>query len=130
MQPGTWFAHGCAQLICSEYPDAARSFRRCVTLEYDNYEAWANLSNAELKAGNKAAAHRSLYEAIKCNYEKWQLWENFLIVSTDLGDFCGAIRAYGMLIDIHPKKNFTDLPVLTVLTKGKNGHICICRFVY
>ena len=72
LQPGTWFAHGCASLICSRYSDAARSFRRCVTLEYDNYEAWANLSNAELRAGNKRAAHLSLSEAIKCNYEKWE----------------------------------------------------------
>ena len=65
LQPGTWFARGCASLVCSRYPEAARCFRRCVTLEYDNYEAWANLANAELRAGNKLAAHRSLSEAIK-----------------------------------------------------------------
>ena len=65
LQPGTWFARGCASLICSRYSEAARCFRRCVTLEYDNYEAWANLANSELRAGNKLAAHRSLNEAIK-----------------------------------------------------------------
>jgi len=78
------------------------------------------LANAELKAGNKIAAHRSLAEAIKCNYEKWELWENFLTISVDCGDFGGAIRAYGRLLEIHPKKNFTDVAILAILTKGKN----------
>jgi len=118
LQPGTWFAHGCASLVCGDYSGAAKSFRRCVTLEYDNFEAWANLANAELKAGNKPAAHRSLAEAIKCNYQKWELWENFLTISTDCGDFNGAIRAYSKLLDIHPKKNFQDVPVLRILTQA------------
>lgn len=123
LQPGTWFAHGCASLICSRYTDAAKSFRRCVVLEHDNYEAWANLSNSELKAGNKQAAHRCLEQAIKCNYQKWELWENFLTVSTDLGDFNGAIRAYSQLIDIHPKKDFKDWQVLAILTRAVNENI-------
>lgn len=32
LQPGTWFAHGCASLVCGDYKGAAKSFRRCVTL--------------------------------------------------------------------------------------------------
>jgi tetratricopeptide (TPR) repeat protein len=32
LQPGTWFAHGCASLVCGDYSGAAKSFRRCVTL--------------------------------------------------------------------------------------------------
>jgi hypothetical protein len=41
-----------------------------------------------------------------------------LTVSTDLGDFNGAIRAYSQLIDIHPKKDFKDWQVLAILTRG------------
>ena len=51
-----------------------------------------NLSNALLKAGEKVSAHRTLNEAIKCNYDKWELWENFITIATDVGDFNGAVR--------------------------------------
>lgn len=118
LQPGTWFALGCASLICGRYSDAAKAFRRCVTIEYDNYEAWANLANSELKSGNKPAAHRCLAEAIKCNYDKWELWENFVTIAIDCGDFNGAIRGYVRLLEIHPKKDFKDIAVLNILTKA------------
>ena len=92
LHPGTWFVYGICNFVCEEFKLAAKGFRQCVRLEYDNFEAWANLSNAELKAGNKVAAHRTLNEAIKCNYEKWELWENFITIATDIGDFNGSIR--------------------------------------
>ena len=92
MHPGTWFVYGICEFISENYKKAAAGFRRCVQLEWDNFEAWANLSNAELKAGNKLAAHRTLSEAIKCNFDKWELWHNFITISTDVGDFNGAIR--------------------------------------
>ena len=43
MNPGTWFVYGICRFVGEEYKEAARGFRRCVQLEYDNFEAWANL---------------------------------------------------------------------------------------
>ena len=115
--------YGICRFVGEQFKEAARGFRRCVQLEYDNFEAWANLSNAELKAGNKEAAHRALGEAIKCNFEKWELWYNFVTIATDIGDFNGSIRAYNKLMDLKPDKMYTDLPVLNVLTRAISENI-------
>ena len=113
---------GRRQSLC-ESKEAARGFRRCVQLEYDNFEAWANLSNAELKAGNRDAALRTLLESIKCNFEKWELWFNLVTIATDLGDFNSSIRAYTKLMELKPEKDYTDEPVLAVLQQAINDNV-------
>ena len=39
-------------------------------------------------------AFKALSEAIKCNFDKWQLWENYLAICCDVGQFHEAISAY------------------------------------
>lgn len=48
----TWFALGCVQLEMEEWPDAAESFRRCVTIEEQDAEGWSNLAVALLRLPN------------------------------------------------------------------------------
>lgn len=111
-----WFSLGCAYFALEGYEGAARAFQRCVGLEPDNAEAWNNLSTAYIRLQMKTKAFRTLQEALKCNYEHWQIWENFLVVSTDIGDFAEAIKAYHRLMDL--RENFKDVQILQILVRA------------
>ncbi|MED6268528.1 hypothetical protein CHARACLAT_023361, partial [Characodon lateralis] len=113
---GVWFSLGCAYFTLESYEGAARAFQRCVGLEPDNAEAWNNLSTAYIRLKMKTKAFRTLQEALKCNYEHWQIWENFIVVSTDIGDFAEAIKAYHRLMDL--RENYKDVQILQILVRA------------
>ncbi|XP_068997979.1 LOW QUALITY PROTEIN: tetratricopeptide repeat protein 27 [Embiotoca jacksoni] len=116
MQLGVWFSLGCAYFSLEGYEGAAKAFQRCVGLEPDNAEAWNNLSTAYIRLQMKNKAFRTLQEALKGNYEHWQIWENFLVVSTDVGDFAEAIKAYHRLMDLREK--YKDIQILQILVRA------------
>ncbi|XP_056291647.1 tetratricopeptide repeat protein 27 [Pseudoliparis swirei] len=116
LQLGVWFSLGCAYLALEGYEGAARAFQRCVGLEPDNAEAWNNLSTAHIRLKKKNKAFCTLREALKCNYEQWQIWENFLVVSTDIGEFAEAIKAYHRLMDLREK--YKDIQILQILVRA------------
>ncbi|XP_038568514.1 tetratricopeptide repeat protein 27-like, partial [Micropterus salmoides] len=116
MQLGVWFSLGCAYFALEGHEGAARAFQRCVGLEPDNAEAWSNLSAAYIRLQKKNKAFLTLQEALKCNYEHWQIWENFITVSTDIGDFAEAIKAYHRLMDL--RENYKDIQILQILVKA------------
>ncbi|XP_030882124.1 tetratricopeptide repeat protein 27 [Leptonychotes weddellii] len=103
LQLGVWFSLGCAYLALEDYGGSAKAFQRCVTLEPDNAEAWNNLSTSYIRLKQKVKAFRTLQEALKCNYEHWQIWENYILTSTDVGEFSEAIKAYHRLLDLRDK---------------------------
>lgn len=45
------------------------------------------MAKAYIKLGDKPKAWKSLQDAIKCNYDRWQVWDNLMVVSIDLGHF-------------------------------------------
>ncbi|XP_040034878.1 tetratricopeptide repeat protein 27 [Gasterosteus aculeatus] len=116
MQLGVWFSLGCAYFALEGYEGAAKAFQRCVGLEPDNAEAWNNFSSAYIRLKKKDKAFCTLREALKCNYEQWQIWENFLVVSTDIGEFAEAIKAYHRLMDL--RENFKDIQILRILVRA------------
>ncbi|KAJ0004840.1 hypothetical protein NQD34_011054 [Periophthalmus magnuspinnatus] len=116
MQLGLWFSLGCGYLTLENYEGAALAFQSCVCIEPDNAEAWNNLSTAYIRLKKDYKAFLTLQEALKCNYESWQIWENFLLVSTNIGAFNDAIRAYHRLMDL--RDAYKDTEVLEYLVRA------------
>lgn len=51
------------------------------------------MAKAYIKLGDKPRAWKSLQDAIKCNYDRWEVWDNLMVVSVDLGHF-SEVRIY------------------------------------
>ncbi|XP_030565767.1 tetratricopeptide repeat protein 27 [Drosophila novamexicana] len=85
-------------------------------LEPNGFESWNNLAKALIKLGDKERAHRLLGEALKCNYNNWKVWENYMLVSVDTSHWEDAMRAYQRLGEL--KQHFLDEEVLTRIVYG------------
>uniref|UniRef100_A0A8C8CPE2 Tetratricopeptide repeat protein 27 n=1 Tax=Oncorhynchus tshawytscha TaxID=74940 RepID=A0A8C8CPE2_ONCTS len=116
MQLGVWFSLGCAYFALEGYEGAAKAFQRCVGLEPDVSALLHHLSRLSVPLSVRTKAFRTLQEALKCNYEHWQIWENFIAVCTDVGEFAEAIKAYHRLMDLRDK--FKDVQILEILVRA------------
>ena len=72
---------------------------------FQSFEAWNNLSKAYVKMNQKVRAWTTLQESLKWNYENWRVWDNYMIVSTDVGKFsevCHLPYLFNIdILDIH-----------------------------
>lgn len=116
LQISLWFTFGCCCLQASEYAKAETAFRRCVTLDPENFEAWNNCASAVMLRGKKDIALKLLKEACKYSYDNWRIWENISLISADLGCFADTIQACHRIVDLREKYN--DDQVLGVLSKA------------
>ncbi|KAL4238173.1 Tetratricopeptide repeat domain 27 [Mactra antiquata] len=121
LQVPVWFTYGCAAMAAKKFDVAIKGFKRCVTIDYDNYEAWNNLASAYIKIGEKKKAFTTLNDALRCDYENWRVWENYLLTGTDCGEFGEVIKAYNRLIDI--KEKWIDEQILGILVRVVNEDI-------
>lgn len=97
------------------YDRASQAYRRCTTIDPDSFEAWNNLAACLVHLGDKDRAFSILLESVKCNYENWKVWENFVHLAIDTGHFREAITGVNRLIDL--KSKYEDAQVLDVLAR-------------
>lgn len=116
LQENLWLRLGYAALSLENYELASSAYIRYTQLEPNGFESWNNLAKCFIKLGNKQRAHKVLQEALKCNYDNWKIWENFLLVSVDVGSFDDAINAYNRLIEV--KEKFFDEEVLNIMIRA------------
>lgn len=113
LQENIWLRFGYAALSLEKYELASSAYIRYTQLEPNGFESWNNLAKCFIKLGDKKRAHKVLQESLKCNYDNWKIWENFLLVSIDTGSFDDALNAYNRLMEL--KEKFLDTEVLQIL---------------
>ncbi|KAG7188280.1 hypothetical protein KM043_007944 [Ampulex compressa] len=116
IQENVWIRLGYAALQVEDWKLAVMAYKRYCALEQSTFEAWNNLAKGYIKLGDKSKAWRSLQDAIKCNYDCWQIWDNLMIVSTDLGHFSEVIRCYHRILDL--KNQHLDIQILEILVNA------------
>lgn len=113
LQENIWLRLGFAALDLEKYELSASAYIRYTQIEPSGFESWNNLAKCFVKLGNKPRAHKVLQESLKCNFDNWKIWENFLLVSVDVGCFEDAINAYNRLIEL--KEKYFDEEVLKII---------------
>ncbi|XP_048265483.1 tetratricopeptide repeat protein 27 [Bombus terrestris] len=114
IQENVWIRLGFAALQVEDWKLAATAYKRYCALEQTTFEAWNNLAKAYINLGDKVKAWKSLQDALKCNYDQWQVWDNLMVVSIDLGHFSEVIRCYHRILDL--KNHHLDVQILDILT--------------
>ncbi|XP_065076866.1 tetratricopeptide repeat protein 27 [Ochlerotatus camptorhynchus] len=115
LQEATLLRLGYAAIQLEQWEEAAKAYRLYTTLEAHGFEPWNNLAMAYIKLGDKKRAHKVLQEALKCNFNNWKVWDNFLAVSIDTKNYEDALNAYERMLEL--KEKFYDQEVLEILTK-------------
>lgn len=112
LQENVWSRLGYAALTLERWELAAKAYRHYTNIEPNGYESWNNLAKAYLNLGDKRRAHKILTEALRCNYDNWKVWENFLIVSIDTGNFEDVLNAHQRLTEL--KTRYLDKEILQI----------------
>ncbi|XP_074111774.1 tetratricopeptide repeat protein 27-like [Cotesia typhae] len=122
IQERVWIRLGFAALQIENWELSAHAYRRYCELEQTNFEAWNNLAKVYIKLNNKPRAWHSLKNAVKCDFNVWQVWDNLMVVSIDLGHFTDVIECYHRILDLK-KSPHIDHQVLKILTDAITKNI-------
>ncbi|ORY77695.1 hypothetical protein BCR37DRAFT_382584 [Protomyces lactucae-debilis] len=123
---GAWFIYGCSGLETGQYELAAEAFTRCVSIEQQDGESWNNLASALLRVAPSATSNRrrdawtALKMATQIKHESWRMWENYMLVSLDVGEFGECIHAMRRCIELRSNDRgeaAVDFEVLKLLVQ-------------
>ncbi|OCF44185.1 TPR repeat-containing protein [Kwoniella heveanensis CBS 569] len=121
-----WFTLGVCLVRLERWNEAKDAFRRQVGVEDDDGEGWNNLAAVYLRLGeeglpkgeqpppvtfeNKLLAYRALRQGLKHSYNNWRMWQNYMIISIDVGELSEAARAMTRVVEELATKD----PILAV----------------
>ncbi|WWC89797.1 uncharacterized protein L201_004723 [Kwoniella dendrophila CBS 6074] len=110
-----WFTLGVCYVKQEKWLEAKDAFRRQVGVEEDDAEGWNNLAAVYLRLGeeglkdgetappvtfeNKHLAWRALRQGLRFAYSNWRMWQNYMIVSIDVGELSEAARAMTRVVE-------------------------------
>lgn len=112
LQENVWARLGYAAMSLERWELAAKAYRHYTNIEPNGFESWNNLAKAYLNLGDKRRAHKILTESLRCNYDNWKVWENFLVVSVDTGNFEDVLNAHHRLNEL--KSKYLDKEILYI----------------
>jgi len=95
-----WFMKGVAEMRLQRWDEAVQTFSRCLGVEDENSEAWANLAAVHSSRGSLREARSCMYEASKRAPQSWKIHESFMGICMQLRDIQGVIQALRRLTDL------------------------------
>lgn len=101
--PDIWFTYGCAAIETNAMQVAAHAFTRVVQQTPENGEAWNNLGRVLHELGKEKEALKALTEAAKTKRDSWRIWENVLMLATELRASSEMVRAMERLLELKGK---------------------------
>lgn len=101
--PDVWFTYGCAAIQIRNMQLAAHAFTRVVQQTPENGEAWNNLARVLHELGKKKQALKALSEAAKTKRDSWHIWDNMLMLATEIRSSPDMVRAMERLLEIRGK---------------------------
>ena len=66
-------------------------------------------------------AFRALKQGLKFSYENWRMWNNYMIVSMDVGELSEACRALGRVVEERSSKDGASCVDVDVLDRLVNA---------
>jgi arylsulfatase A-like enzyme/Flp pilus assembly protein TadD len=117
--PDTLNALGIAQSDAGQGAAAEKTFRRVLSIDPKNIEAWENLGIVQLRADQTAAARDSFEKALSFDGEAARAWNGLGVARLRLGQERPAIDAWKKAVEFDPQ--MFDALFNLGLVAGKNG---------
>jgi len=111
-----WFRMGCCALRVMDLTVAQKSFARVVQLHPDEADAWNNLAAVYIHQNKKKEAFKALKQSIRFNGTNWKVYENFIFVALEIGEFSECIQAMKELLHLKESQQ-VDIQALSLLIK-------------
>lgn len=125
LHSGIWFTMGCAQMQLERWEDATKTFSRCLSVDDDNSQTWANLAAVHSARNKLTEARTCMVEATRRARENWKMWESFLGICMRLRDIQGIIQCMRRLVDLHQAARIQErvLGMLTAVVVNDVGDL-------